>query len=175
MSAWGNKDDVASPGTITVSGTAVSNGAGSSTFFANNYTVGQVVTIAGYGSATIVAIGNNTTMTLASNTELVTATITDSAHTVSEKPIYVIESDATTLGNTVFGVSVAEQRVSNNLVTSTSNTLAVSSNTAAHAGWVKLGDVYTDVHGRLRRKNETLVAMSTITSDAADDTELPDA
>ena len=174
MSAWGNKDTVASPGTITISGTAVSNGAGAATFFSNNYVVGQTISVGGSGSAVIVAIANNTRMTLASNTELTAATITDSEHTVSEKPVYVIEGDATTLANTVFGVSVAEQRVSNNLVTSTTNILAQIANTAAHAGWVKLGDTYTDVHGRLRRKNEVLVAMSTITGDADDDTLLPD-
>lgn len=178
MSAWGNKDDIASPGTVTL--TSNSSGhfvIGTGTFFANNYNSNtQVIRIGNYGQGAILSVSNATFMTLASNTEFDRATITGANnYTVNEIPVAVIEGDATMLGNTVFGVSVAEQRVSNNLVTSTSNTLAVSSNTAAHAGWVKLGDVYTDVHGRLRRKNETLVAMSTITSDAADDTELPDA
>lgn len=175
MSGWGDKDDVTSPGTVTVSGLNVSNGTGSSTFFSNNYIVGQVITIGGFGSATILAIANNTRMTLASNTELTTATITNAQHTISEKPIYIIETDPTILGNTVFGVSTAEQTVDvTNQQSSTKNNRQIA-NTAAHAGWVKLGDIYTDSNGNVRRKNETLVAMSTITGDAADDTTLPDA
>jgi len=173
MSSWGNKDTVASPGTITVTGVNVANGPGAATFFANNYAVGQTVDLLGGGSAVIVSITNNTVMVLASNTELTAASITRE-HTVSEKPVYIIEGDATTLANTVYGVSIAEQRVSNNLVTTTSNTQAVIANTGAHAGWTKLGDVYTDANGNLRRKNEVLVAMSTITGDAEDDTVLPD-
>ena len=41
---------------------------------------------------------------------------------------------------------------------------------AAHAGWVKFGAQYTDADGNTRQKSEVLVAMSSITSDAADDT-----
>ena len=40
----------------------------------------------------------------------------------------------------------------------------------AHAGWVRYGDAYTDANGNARQKAEVLVAMSTITSDADDDT-----
>ena len=36
MSAWGDKDDVASPGTVALSGLTVT---GTSTFFANIFTV----------------------------------------------------------------------------------------------------------------------------------------
>ena len=43
----------------------------------------------------------------------------------------------------------------------------------AHAGWVGITS-YTDMHGNLRVKTETLVAKSTITADASDDTILPD-
>ena len=42
-----------------------------------------------------------------------------------------------------------------------------------HAGWVGI-TTYTDCHGNVRVKTETLVAGSTITGDAADDTKLPD-
>lgn len=41
------------------------------------------------------------------------------------------------------------------------------------AGWV-LYTTYTDSEGNTRHKSETLVAMSTITGDAADDALLPD-
>lgn len=159
MSAWGNKDDIASPGTVALSGLTVT---GTSTFFANNYTAGDVINIADAGGdAVILSITNNTILTLASNTELTSGTLSGKAYTVSEKPIAVIEGDTTTLGTQVFGVSVAEQGVS------TANT--------HHAGWVKIGDRYTDSNGNVRQKTEVLVAMSTITGDADDDVQLPDA
>ena len=42
-----------------------------------------------------------------------------------------------------------------------------------HAGWVGI-QTYIDTHGTLRVKTETLVAMSSIDSDASDDTKFPD-
>ena len=42
-----------------------------------------------------------------------------------------------------------------------------------HAGWVGI-QTYIDGHGTLRVKTETLVAMSSIDSDASDDTKFPD-
>ena len=51
MSAWGDKDDVASPGTVALSGLTVT---GTSTFFANNFTVGDVITIADAGGSAVV-------------------------------------------------------------------------------------------------------------------------
>ena len=156
MSAWGNKDDVASPGTVTVSGTTIT---GTSTFFANNFSVGQVITVTDGGSGVIHTIANATSLTIASATEMTDVSV--KAYTVSEKPKAVIEGDATTAGTLVFGVSTAEQGVA------TANT--------HHAGWVKIGDRYTDSSGNVRQKTEVLVAMSTITGDADDDVQLPDA
>ena len=40
-------------------------------------------------------------------------------------------------------------------------------------GWVGI-QTYIDTHGTLRVKTETLVAMSSIDSDASDDTKFPD-
>lgn len=176
MSAWGNRDDIASPGTVTL--TSNSSGhivIGTGTFFANNYAAGDVVRFSNFGSGVIKSITNATHMLLVSNTEINTATITGANnYTVSELPIIVIEGDGTTLANTVFGVSVTEQVVD----VATQQTAAENNrqiaNTAAHAGWVKIGALYTDANGNVRRKNETLVAMSTITGDADDDTTLPD-
>ena len=156
MSAWGNKDDVASPGTVAVSGLAIT---GTNTFFANNLTSGMVVNIADCGSGVVNVITNETTMTLVSNTEMINGS--SKAYTVSEKPMAVVDTDTNTLATAVFGVSIAEQGVA------TANT--------HHAGWVKIGDRYTDANGNIRQKSEVLVAMSTITGDAADDIQLPDA
>lgn len=158
MSAWGNKDDVASPGTVSLSGLTVT---GTGTFFANNFSVGQVMQIADAGDGVIKAITNSSVLTLVSNTEISVGSASGKAYTVSEKPVAIIEGDVTTTAAQVYGVSVAEQGVS------TANT--------HHAGWVKIGDRYTDSNSNVRQKSEVLVAMSTITGDADDDVQLPDA
>ena len=106
MSAWGNKDDIASPGTVALSGLTVT---GTSTFFANNYSSGDVISIADAGGdAVIGAIASATSLTLVSNTELTSGTLTGKAYTVSEKPVYVIDSDTNMDGDQVYGVSVDE-------------------------------------------------------------------
>jgi len=242
MSAWGNKDDVASPGTVALSGLTVT---GTATFFANNFAVGQVINIADSGGeAVIKAITNNTILTLVSNTELTSGTLSGKAYTVSEKPAYVIDSDPNTDGNEVYGVDSTEVGVkffriasvaiantgsgfANNakvqigggtgtaanvnittdgqgvpttvtlvndgrytvLPTLTNNlpsnfigsglrlnltATGVRSANVAHAGWVKREAPYTDAQGNRREKSEVLVAMSTITGDAADDAQFPD-
>ena len=242
MSAWGNKDDIASPGVVALAGLTVTGG---NTFFSNNFSVGHTISInnAG-GDATILSITNNTIMTLTSNTELTSGTLTDRAYSVSEKPVNVIEGDATTTGTQVFGVDATEVGVKFFRIASVaiSNTGAGFANNAkvqigggtgtganvnittdgqgvpsavaivnagrytvlptldnnlpsnfvgkglrlkltataasaanvAHAGWVKRIDAYTDAHGNRREKSEVLVAMSTITGDAADDANFPD-
>lgn len=156
MSAWGNKDDVASPGTVTVSGTTVT---GTNTFFANNFTVGQVITVTSGGSGVIQAITNATSLTITSATEMTDVAVANT-YSVSEKPKAVIEGDATILGVDVFGVDTTEAGVA------TAN--------VAHAGWVYKGDKYTDSNSNVRQKTEVLVAMSTITGDADDDADFPD-
>lgn len=158
MSAWGNKDDIASPGTVDLSGLTVT---GTGTFFANNYSVGDVIKFTTNGSAVIKSIANATSLTIVSNTEVTVGTLANTAYSVSQKPKEVIEGDATTTASEVYGVSVAEQGVA------TANT--------SHAGWVKIGDRYTDADGNVRQKSEVLVAMSSITGDADDDAQLPDA
>ena len=158
MSAWGNKDDIASPGTVALSGLTVT---GTGTFFANNYSSGQVIEIADAGDAVINVIANATSMTIVSNTEITVDSVSGKAYTVCEKPVYVIDSDTNIVADDVFGVSVAEQGVT------TANT--------HHAGWVRIGDRYTDANGNVRQKSEVLVAMSTIAGDADDDVQLPDA
>lgn len=238
MSAWGNKDDVASPGTVTVTGTTVT---GTSTAF-TNYVPGQVITVTDGGSGVIKSIANSTILTIVSTTEMVNAS--GKAYTVSEKPKAVIEGDTTTLGTEVFGVDTTEMGVkffrlsaasiantgagfannakvqigggtgtsanvnittdsqgvpttvtivndgrytvlptlTNNLPSNflgkglRLNLTATGARTAnvAHAGWVKRADAYTDSNGNRREKSEVLVAMSTITGDAADDSQFPD-
>ena len=65
---------------------------------------------------------------------------------------------------TMYGVDTTEQSVANN---------ASSQYAPAHAGYVGIR-TYMDMHGNLRVKTETIVACSSITGDASDDTILPD-
>jgi hypothetical protein len=154
MSAWGDKDDIASPGTVTVTGGTTVTGTAS--VFANNYTVGDVITVTDSGTATILTIANSTVVTV---TPAIT-NVSSKAFSVSEKPVSTVSGDGTIDPDKVYGVSVAEQGVS------TANT--------THSGWNLIGDRYTDSNGNIRQKTEVLVAMSTITGDAADDDLLPD-
>lgn len=111
MSAWGNQDFKASPGTVDISGLTVSNTAGVPTFFANNFSVGDVIsfgTDGGKGSAVIKSIAGEGTLTIVSNTELTVGTATALVYAVSEKPIAVVDSDTNTNANNVYGVSQAE-------------------------------------------------------------------
>jgi len=111
MSAWGDKDFIASPGTIDLAGLAVSNTAGVPTFFANNFAVGDVIGIGTdqrYGTAVIASITDEGNLTLVSNTELTAGTLTAQAYYVNERPAYVVDSDTNTTGNSVFGVSTTE-------------------------------------------------------------------
>lgn len=107
MSAWGDKDFKASPGTVSLSGT---NLTGTGTFFANNFAVGDVIAFGsdgGKGSAVIKTIANNTFLTIVSTTEIPGA-VTSSTYAVSEKPAYVVDTDTNTNANNVYGVSSAE-------------------------------------------------------------------
>ena len=65
---------------------------------------------------------------------------------------------------TMYGVDTTEQTVA---------TTGGSQYGPAHAGYVGI-TTYMDMHGNLRVKTETIVACSSITGDASDDTVLPD-
>ena len=72
-----------------------------------------------------------------------------------------------TANKAIYGVDVTEQGVAN----------AASGDArkyaAPHAGWVSAHQ-YTDMHGNVRVKTETLVAMSSITGAQSDDTQYAD-
>lgn len=107
MSAWGNQDFKASPGTVTLSGTTLT---GTNTFFANNFSVGDVISFGsdgGKGSAVIKSIANATSLVIVSTTE-VPGAVSGATYAVSEKPIAVVDTDTNTNANNVYGVSQAE-------------------------------------------------------------------
>ena len=72
-----------------------------------------------------------------------------------------------TAGKAIYGVDNTEQSVAN----------AASGDArkyaAPHAGWVAV-NTYTDMHGNLRVKSETLVATGNLTGDQSDDATFAD-
>ena len=175
MSLWGNNDNVltAAGGNIVVSGF---NGAvtGTGTTF-TNFSVGQTLTLgvgATSGFAVIESITSNTAMAVkCGNTGLVPAiegavqtytgatdswTIGDRPTSSAEDPRFAPVSANAERSFTAkqFGVNGAIQ---------TARKTANSKYAPSHAGWVGV-TTYMDMHGNLRVKSETLVAMSGITT-----------
>ena len=170
MSLWGNKDTVYSTGKVNVSAAGVvTKESGSIAWTSGNgVKVGQVVTIAtdgsGPGQGVILSIDSATQLTLC-NLENISAssTFSDVDYEIREIPVYEVGTGRFAI-NEVYGVDEAEIE----------ETVDDSSQYhPAHAGWVGI-TTYMDNHGNLRVKSEVLVAGSTITGDASDDTILPD-
>ena len=180
MALWGKSDSLYSAGTIevnyatkTITGTATS-------FTAAGISTGDVITIgvAGtFGSAVISGITSDTVISIATTQYLTGEVITGVGYSISERPIYTLEDSnyssnvvgvtTTVPSHYVYGVDVNE-----------TGAAAATKYAVAHAGWVGV-HTYVDMHGNLRVKSETLVAMSGITGgtlptyssagDAADD------
>ena len=149
MALWGNKDTKSVTGTLdfTSGSTAVT---GTSTLFTTQLAPGQRIVAAG-GQYQIASIESATALTL---TENATATSTEETVTANEKPAYLNSTDAAS----TFGVDVAETAATPQLTQS---------------GWVLQTAGSGGRAGRVTF--ETLVAMKTISGDAADDAVLPDA
>jgi hypothetical protein len=177
MALWGKADSIYSPGTVTVD-YAAKTVTGSGTTF-TNASVGSVITIgvgATFGQAVISGITSDTFISIATTQYLSGAAIAGVAYTMSEKPVYTLEDsnydlDSSLPYNAIYGVDEVEAQSNIN-----------TQYKVAHAGWVGI-HTYNDMHGRLRVKSETLVAMSGITTgtatfgafgDAADDAVFPD-
>jgi hypothetical protein len=165
MSLWGNKDLVTGSGdgtvTVTVANTTVIAASGADL---TDFAVGDYLNAGGH-SYVITAIANSTVGTVRSANAALTMSgaSANGDYEVSEKPLFVTFSesmDSVTVGGTaenVYGASVAETTAANNIT---------------HAGWVRRT---VGTGGRAGRVFfETLVASSSITSDANDDTKLPD-
>ena len=169
MSLWGNKDAVYSDGTIAISGTTVT-GTGTTFNTAGLISAGDVLTVgtgSTQGEAVIASVTNGTTLVLeTSPSTLDTGTISGAAYVISQRPISTI-FDTNYESAEIYGVDTTEQSVAN-AASGEARQFA-----PAHAGWVGIS-TYVDMHGNLRVKTETLVAGSSITGDAADDTKFAD-
>lgn len=174
MALWGKKDDIYSPGTVTVDyANKTITGSGTSFTAAS---VGDVISIGvgnTFGEAIISGITSNTYISIASTQHLSGVAIggTTVSYTISQKPKYTLH-DTNWGASEIYGVDEGEVGVA--------RTTAYS---VAHGGWVGV-TTYVDGEGNFRVKTEVLVAMSGITTgttaygsagDAADDALFGDA
>ena len=162
MALWGNDDNITTFGTVSLSGNTVT---GTGTTFSTDVSVGQVIRfgVRGgvgtyYGDATIVGVTSDLVLTIGSTAGLSPDLFGagSTSYYVSELPKYTI-LDSKYSENTAYGVE-------DSLVYGTAT--ADHDGTQydlAHAGWVGV-TTYIDMHGNLRVKSETLVAMSGIST-----------
>ena len=159
MTLWGNKDSVYSTGNVNVNVTtgAVTRQSGTIAWTAGNgVKVGQVITVDGTAEGVIKSIdtatGNSAQLTITTE-HLPSSNISNKGYVISEKPKSTLFDSKYSAGD-IFGVDEGEVGVA--------KTTAYS---VTHGGWVGITS-YTDQHGNLRVKTETLVAMSSISGDA---------
>ena len=158
MTLWGNKDSVYSTGNVNVNVTTgvVTKQSGSIAWTSGNgVKVGQIMTIDGTSEGVITGITSATQLTIGTQF-LPSSNISNKGYVISEKPKSTLFDSKYSAGD-IFGVDETEVGVA--------RTTAYS---VTHGGWVGITS-YTDQHGNLRIKTETLVAMSSISGDAADD------
>ena len=172
MTLWGNKDSVYADGTIAVNfSTLKVVGTGTTFNTAGLINAGDIITCGvgqTYGEAIITAVDSATVLSIQDTSNFnsgVTTVFAGAVYNITQKPISTLK-DSRFDEDEIYGVDETEQTVAN----------AASGDArkyaAAHAGWVGI-QTYVDQHGNLRVKTETLVASSSITGDAADDTQLP--
>jgi len=183
MSLWGKKDLVGNGGSIEINLSTKAITGTATTFSTAGFEVsaGDVIVVgagATYGHAVIAAVTSNTAASVATTQYLIPDGaagipagtdyyITQIPVSSIEDVVYQAPEAKSNRTSSVFGVDTTEQSVAN----------AASGDARkyapAHAGWVGV-TTYTDMHGNLRVKTETLVAGSSITTDAADDAQYPD-
>jgi hypothetical protein len=165
MALWGNNDNKGSGGKVSLNYTTREvTGTGTTFGQVGAASTGDVIRfgIRGgggtyFGDAVIVGIASTTSLTIGSTSGLSGASIASTDFYISELPIYTVgdstysEAAYGTNDKLVYGISTSSQYV------------AVGYSGFAHQGWVGV-TTYVDMHGRLRVKSETLVAMSGITT-----------
>ena len=160
MSLWGNKDTVYSTGNVTtITSAGVITISGST--LTGNVEAGQMITMGAYGGGVIKSVDSNTQLTLHSTAGLTAGSGLTQAYNISEAPKSTA-LDSNHNINEVYGSDATEVGVAKTTIYSHD-----------HAGWVGI-TTYTDTHGNTRTKTEVLVAMSSISGDAADDSVLAD-
>jgi hypothetical protein len=191
MALWGTADSLYSVGTVTVNYSTKQVVGSATSFTAVGISTGDVITIGAggtFGSAVISGITSDRLISIATTQYLRGAVISGVAYTLSERPVYTLEDSnyssnvvgltSTVPTHNIYGVDIYEMAS----LTPGNSGLATQYG-GFHAGWVGI-HTYIDMHGNLRVKSETLVAMSGITTlgqatftaagDALDDSIFPD-
>ena len=172
MALWGTADSLYSVGTVTVDYTTKTITGSGTSFTAAGISAGDVITIGAggtFGSAIISSITSDTVITIAKTQSLSGAVISGVAYSISEKPIFTLEDSGYSPAfsdpeHVVYGIDKYEI-----------SAIGISTQYGGiHAGWVGI-QTYIDMHGTLRVKSETLVAMSEISSGSASYTSSGDA
>jgi hypothetical protein len=165
MALWGTADSLYSVGTVTVDYTTKTITGSGTSFTAAGISAGDVITIGAggtFGSAIISSITSDTVIAIAKTQSLSGAVIAGVAYSLSEIPVFTLEDSSYLYSSdsqhVVYGVDQFE------IATLAPGASGLSTQYGGiHAGWVGI-QTYTDMHGNLRVKSETLVAMSEITS-----------
>jgi hypothetical protein len=165
MALWGTADSLYSVGTVTVNYTTKTITGSGTSFTAAGISAGDVITIGAggtFGSAIISSITSDTVIAIAKTQSLSGAVIAGVAYSLSEIPVFTLEDSSYLYSSdsqhVVYGVDQFE------IATLAPGASGLSTQYGGiHAGWVGI-QTYTDMHGNLRVKSETLVAMSEITS-----------
>ena len=181
MSLWGDKDLVTSTGTISIDFASKTVTGSGTTFTDHGVTQGDVINVgagATYGFAVVDSVASNGSLAIYSTDYFVAGVTTVPASTtfaISQEPLYA-------MADTAYAAPEVQTGLSTNPVTRVlygvdNLEVAAAADTAyavTHSGWVGITS-YIDMHGRLRVKNEVLVAGGILTtSDADDDTVFPD-
>lgn len=160
MSSWGNKDDKTSTGTVEISANGLIDG--TATLIDTEAKVGDYMVVNSTYQVVISSITSNVVAhcTAAQLGTSVNAVSAGADFTLNEKPVSVAFTEVPQGSHgdpaNVFGVDTTEAGVTD----------------TTHAGWVRRT---VGTGGRAGRvMHEVLVASSSISGDAADDTELPD-
>ena len=171
MSLWGKSESLAAgSGTVVINLSTKAVTGTNSTFL--DTMVGKVITVGAAGTcgeAVIASRSSATAISIASTQFLVpdgSGNVTGVAYTVTEKPISTL-GDVNYQVTEIYGVDTTEQTVAN------AASGEARKYAPPHAGWVGI-QTYNDMHGNFRVKTEVLVALSSITGDADDDSKLPD-
>ena len=162
MALWGNNDPVGTGGTVALNySTGVVTGNQTDFGGTGSAQVGDVIRfgkVGGtyFGDAVIVSIASTISCTIGSTAGLSGAGIANTTFTVSQLPKYTVLDR--TFSETRTDADVRVYGVDSDGVSRTETTKYESG-----AGWVGV-TTYNDMHGNLRVKKETLVAMSGIST-----------
>jgi len=187
MALWGTADSLYSVGTVAVNYATKQVVGTATSFTAAGISTGDVITIGTggtFGSAVISGITSDRLISIATTQYLTGAVISGVAYSISEKPVFTLE-DSNYSSNTVGVTTTIPKHDVYGVDKYEIGAIGISTKYGGiHAGWVGI-QTYIDMHGNLRVKSETLVAMSEITSgtnatytsagDAADDSIFTDA